>query len=179
MSFKLTRGRKEAFLTALRTTGSLRAAARLASPGSRSSEGPHSTFRMAMQRDPEFAAAAQAALDDAIGHLEAEAMRRAVNGYQRPIYQKGELVGHETVYSDNMLLTLLRARVPDVYSERRSVHVSGGVDHAHCVLTINADDLLLLTEADRAMLVGVLEKLAVAKGEGSGSETVLIGHGDD
>lgn len=37
---------------------SVRAAARRASPGSKSREGPHSTFSMALQRDPAFAAAA-------------------------------------------------------------------------------------------------------------------------
>lgn len=167
MPIKLTRGHKEAFLAALRTTGSLRAAARLASPGSRSAEGPHSTFRMALQRDPEFAAAASEALDDALGSLEAEAMRRAVEGYKRPVYQKGQLVGYETVYSDNMLLTLLRARAPESYSERRDVHVSGNVTHAHGVLTLDATDLLLLGDGDRATLMGILGKLADAKEEPS------------
>jgi hypothetical protein len=172
MPMKLTKGRKEAFLAALRTTGSIRAAARRATPGNKSIDGPHSTFRMALQRDPDFAAAAQEAMDDALGGLEAEAMRRAVEGYKRPIYQKGELVGYETVYSDNMLLTLLRARAPESYSDRRDVHVTGSVSHVHGVLTIDAADLLLLDERDRAILVQVLEKLSEAKGE-SPSHTLI------
>ena len=166
MPMKLTNGRKQAFLAALRATGSIRAAARRASPGSKSKEGPHSTFRMALQRDAAFATAAQEAMDDALGSLEAEAMRRAVEGYQRPIYQRGQLVGHETVYSDNMLLTLLRARAPDAYSDRRDVHVTGSISHVHGVLTIDAADLLLLDAADRDVLVGILDRLATAKGEG-------------
>ena len=165
MPMKLTNGRKQAFLAALRATGSIRAAARRASPGSRSTEGPHSTFRMALQRDPEFAAAAQEAMNDALGSLEAEAMRRAVEGYQRPVYQRGELVGYETVYSDNMLLTLLRARAPEAYSDRRDLHVTGSVSHVHGVLTIDAADLLLLEDGDRDTLVRVLDRLALAKGE--------------
>ena len=53
--------------------------------------------------DTKFAvAAARGAMDDALGSLEAEAMRRAVQeGYQRP---------GARLYSDNMLLALLRAR---------------------------------------------------------------------
>ena len=178
MSIKLTKGRKEAYLAALRATGSMRAAARLASPGC-SGEGPHSTFRMAMQREPAFAAAVHDAMDDALGRLEAEAMRRAVDGYQRPIYQRGELVGHETVYSDHMLLTLLRARAPEVYSERRDVHVSGHVEHGHNVLTIDAADLLLLNQRDKETLITVLQRLAEAKGERQSREKMLLEHADD
>jgi hypothetical protein len=165
MTLKLTEGRKRAFIAALRRTGSIRAAARLATPGSATTHGPHTTFRDAIRRDPAFGAAVQDALDDALGSLEAEAMRRAVEGYQRPVYQKGELVGHETVYSDNMLLTLLRARAPETFSERRDVHVSGAVSHMHGVVTIAASDLLLLDDHDRDTLMGVFNRLASAKGE--------------
>ena len=164
---KLTEGRKRAFLAALRQTGSLRAAARRATPGNSTAHGPHTTFRDAIRRDPEFAAAVQEALDDALGSLEAEAMRRAVEGYQRPVYQKGQLVGHETVYSDNMLLTLLRARAPETFSERRDVHVSGAVSHLHGALTIAASDLRLLDEHDRDRLLEVFGRLASAKDEAS------------
>ena len=179
MTSKLTSGRKSAFLEALRNTGSIRAAARLASPGRMNGEGPHSTFRMAMKRDPLFAAAAQEAQDDALGSLEAEAMRRARDGYQRPVYQKGELVGYDTVYSDQMLLTLLRARAPETYSERRDVNVTGNIAHAHNILSITAADLVLLSDSDRASLVGVVERLSIAKGEPSDGEPTTIEHGHD
>ena len=65
-----------------------------------------------------------------------------------------------------MLLTLLRARAPDAYSDRRDVHVTGSISHVHGVLTIDAADLLLLDAADRDVLVGILDRLATAKGEG-------------
>jgi hypothetical protein len=66
---------------------------------------------------------AQQVLTDA---LEEEAVRRGLDGYQRPIYQRGELVGHETVYSDQLLNLQLRARRPEKYRER--VDVSGSVE---------------------------------------------------
>jgi hypothetical protein len=66
---------------------------------------------------------AQQVLTDA---LEEESIRRGLEGYQRPIYQRGELVGHETVYSDQLLNLQLRARRPDKYRER--VDVSGAIE---------------------------------------------------
>lgn len=175
---KLTARRKAAFLAALRKTGSVRAASRLATPGNKTVHGPHTTFRDAMRRDPEFSAAVQEALDEALGALEAEAMRRAVEGYKRPIYQKGQLVGYETVYSDNMLLTLLRARAPETYSDRRDVRVTGAVTHLHGTISISAEDLLLLEDGDRDLLLEVLGRIADAKGEPQ-SPPMLLGVADD
>jgi len=43
---------------------------------------------------------AQQVLTDA---LEEESIRSGLEGYQRPIYQRGELVGYETVYGDQLL----------------------------------------------------------------------------
>jgi len=40
---------------------------------------------------------AQLVLTDA---LEEESIRRGLEGFQRPIYHRAELVGYETVYSD-------------------------------------------------------------------------------
>ena len=58
--------------------------------------------------------------------LEAEAVRRAYTGYDRPIYQRGELVGYERVYSDMLLKMLLSAAKPDKY--RENVNISGTVE---------------------------------------------------
>jgi hypothetical protein len=51
--------------------------------------------------------------------LQDEAIRRGLEGYQRPIYQRGELVCYEPVYSDQLLNLQLRAR-------RREVPRAGG-----------------------------------------------------
>jgi hypothetical protein len=51
------------------------------------------------------------------GGLESEAIRRAVRGVEKDIYYKGEVVGHEQVYSDGLLGKLLEARVPE-YSKK-------------------------------------------------------------
>ena len=44
--------------------------------------------------------------------LENAAYQRAVHGVEKGIYYKGELVGTETVYSDGLLQSMLKARVP-------------------------------------------------------------------
>jgi hypothetical protein len=70
------------------------------------------------------------AWDDAVEvgtqRLEDEAIRRATEGWEEPVYQRGELVGHVRRYSDALLMFLLRGRRPEVYGERRQrVEVTG------------------------------------------------------
>jgi hypothetical protein len=58
--------------------------------------------------------------------LEHEALRRAYEGYDRPVFQRGVQVGVERVYSDVLLKMMLSAMKPDKY--RENVHVSGTVE---------------------------------------------------
>lgn len=69
-------------------------------------------------RDEEFREAWDLALDEGTDALEAEARRRAVEGVDRPIYQRGELVGYERQYSDQLLIRLLEAHKPEKYRHR-------------------------------------------------------------
>ena len=70
------------------------------------------------KQSPEFAEAWQEALTEAIESvLEPEALRRAVEGVQKPVYQQGELVGHVREYSDTLLIFLLKAARPDKYRD--------------------------------------------------------------
>lgn len=86
-----------------------------------------STVYELRKSDPEFAAAWDDSLERSADVLEAEARRRAVEGVVKPIYQGGELVGTERVYSDTLLVVLLRGRRPEIYSERHKLdaNVSG------------------------------------------------------
>jgi hypothetical protein len=59
--------------------------------------------------------------------LEAEAVRRARQGTERPVYQQGQLVGYETVYSDALLWNLLRSARPEKYRDRLDLNVSSVV----------------------------------------------------
>jgi hypothetical protein len=50
------------------------------------------------REDPEFAAAWNDIWESTVDELETSLMRRAIHGYERPIYQQGKLVGAETVH---------------------------------------------------------------------------------
>ena len=75
-------------------------------------------------RDPVFAAAWRKAFAEGTAALEDEALRRAVEGTEQPIYYAGQLVGSTRVYSDRLLMFLLKARRPEKYRERRGTHSS-------------------------------------------------------
>ena len=59
--------------------------------------------------------------------LEDEALRRARDGTDKPIYQGGKKVGSVREYSDTLLIFLLKARNPAKYRERIDAHVTGDV----------------------------------------------------
>lgn len=71
-----------------------------------------------MDRDPAYVAAFRDAEDAAVDAMEAEAWRRAVQGVNRPVYQGGKYVGDVTEYSDQVLITMLKAHRPEKYRER-------------------------------------------------------------
>ena len=71
--------------------------------------------------DPVFREREDEARDQLADSLESEAVRRAVKGVKKPIYQQGILAGYETVYSDALLALLLKAAKPDKYRERSEV----------------------------------------------------------
>ena len=58
--------------------------------------------------------------------LEREAVRRAYDGWDEPVFQKGEQVGVVRKYSDPLLMFLLRGRRPDVYRDRTELTGPGG-----------------------------------------------------
>ena len=77
------------------------------------------------EEDPEFAADWQKALDVAADLLEDEAVRRARDGVNKPVFQGGQLVGHVQEYSDTLMIFLLKGAKPKKYVERLQQEVSG------------------------------------------------------
>lgn len=57
--------------------------------------------------------------------LEGEAVRRAYHGTDKPVYQRGVMVGTIREYSDTLLTTLLKARRPDRYRDRHGDDARG------------------------------------------------------
>lgn len=83
--------------------------------------------------DPAFALDWQRAQEQAADVLEEEARRRAIEGWDEPVY--GSLggksgsgqVGTVRKYSDTLLIFLMKGANPDKYRERQTVETSGEV----------------------------------------------------
>lgn len=74
--------------------------------------------------DPEFAAAWDEAVQVATDALEREAWRRAVEGWEEPVFYQGSEVGAVRKYSDKMLELLLRAHRPERYRDETAINVN-------------------------------------------------------
>lgn len=86
------------------------------------------TIRVYRRDVPEFAEMYDLALQDYRESLEREVHRRAVEGWDEPVYQKGEMVGTIRRHSDRMLELLIKKNIPE-YRDKVSVdaNVKGGV----------------------------------------------------
>lgn len=89
--------------------------------------------------DKEFSEAWDDAIEAGTQEMEAEAIRRAVKGTQKPVFHQGQVCGHVNEYSDTLLIFMLKARRPKVYRERVSTEVTGpdGQPLTHVVPVIN------------------------------------------
>jgi len=102
VSERFTAQRRQLFLATLAQQGNVQKAAKAIKISSRTCY----NYRKA---DPLFAQAWDDAIRSAMDTvLEPEAMRRAVDGVLKPVYQGGELVGHIREYSDTLLIFLLK-----------------------------------------------------------------------
>ena len=73
--------------------------------------------------DADFAADWDEAIEHGVDLIEEEAIRRAVDGVMRPMYQGGELVGFVREYSDLLLKFLLEGKRSSVY-RRGSINLA-------------------------------------------------------
>lgn len=109
-----TRGKgvwDKAFLTALAHNGVVTYACEAAGIGRRTAYDRRET-------DTEFAAAWEDAVEEARDRIEAEAIRRAVDGYDAPVWYQGELVGTNREYSDSLMQLVLKGNKPDKYGDK-------------------------------------------------------------
>lgn len=99
---KFTHRVRGTFLETLSQTANVREAAEAAGLSRR-------TAYDHWEADPAFAAARDEVIGDAVDRLEREAFRRAVEGWDEPVYYQGQQVGSVRKYSDRMLELLLKA----------------------------------------------------------------------
>ena len=74
--------------------------------------------------DIEFSNAYTEAELSSTERMEREAIRRASEGWEHPVFQGGKLVGTECRYSDNLLMFVLKMRKPE-YRDKFDVNVTG------------------------------------------------------
>ena len=83
------------------------------------------------KRDPAFAKAWAEAISRAGDRFEDEAVRRGVEGVDKDVYYKGEVVGQERVYSDGLLGKLMEGAKPEKYNPKKenntNIHVQVGL----------------------------------------------------
>lgn len=108
---KLSLRKQSKFLDLLAQTGKVAASARAVGFAS-------TAYLHKLRRDDEdFAEAWGQAVEAAGDILEEEAIRRANEGIIEEIYYKGEVVGQKFMYSDQLLMFLLRGNNPGKYNQ--------------------------------------------------------------
>ena len=108
---------RDAFIERLKATGNVTLAA----------TGAGVTRQNAYQtrnRNKTFRRLWNEALEEAVDRLNGEARRRAM-GIKRDIYYAGKVVGTKNVYSDSLLMFLLKAHRPQLYRDNVKVEHSG------------------------------------------------------
>ena len=141
---RLTRKGMTVFLDALAETGMVRAAAARAGI-------PRGALYRRRSADAAFAAAWADALDASLDGLRDEAVRRAFEGEEQPVWYRGAVVGSVRQYSDALLIYLLltggdarRAPPPPVIDA--PPHRAGLPELARFLQDASADDLCDLME---------------------------------
>jgi hypothetical protein len=99
-------------------------------------------------RRPAFAAAWDEAVVTALDSAEAELYRRGVEGWTRPVYYAGKVVGDERAYSDQCLIRFLAAKRPEEYG--RHVGLGPSSQTGQRVVVKTAADALAELRAYRA-----------------------------
>lgn len=89
-------------------------------------------IRMAQVRkeydaDPVFRELYDDAREVAIDELETEARRRALEGEEELVYYQGSPVGSRTVYSDALMVQLLKGHRRQVFGDKREITGSGAI----------------------------------------------------
>jgi len=96
------------------------------------------------EKDADFAAAWEKALQIGISALEDEAHRRAFDGVDEPVFYQGEVCGAVKKYSDTLAIFLLKAHNPDKYRDNARLELSGRVEMSEAIVTarmrMNRDD---------------------------------------
>jgi hypothetical protein len=170
-SMPITPERARVFVETLRQTGSYHAAAAAASPhlvkrGSRNFG--VGSFREYARRNPEFAADVEAAMGEVRGRMESLVLERAMTPDEKPIFNQktGQLLGvqKDTRNANQMLALWLASHDPATWATKQHIKTDVTVTNngelaAGANYVIRPNDILLLSDAERASLIDLLSKI--------------------
>lgn len=159
----ITPERQALFLEVLAKTGSVNAACRATATEDHGPRAGKSSWHDHRRRNPKFAEAWDNALIDALGTVEDEIMRRAMNPAKTPVTnRKGDVIGEreDRLSSDRLLLRMASRLDPEAWAERRrqDSHVTGEIRH-QAQLALAPADILVLPEAKQRVLIALLEEI--------------------
>lgn len=81
-----------------------------------------------LKSDQDYAAAFAEAHTTAVESMEREARRRAMEGWEEPVFYKGDECGYVRKFSDTLLIFMLKGANPETYRERFEQHFTGKVE---------------------------------------------------
>jgi hypothetical protein len=145
--------KQRAFIEAFRLTASVT----LAAKASKIRRQRHYSW---LEEDPHYSALFNRARLEAGEALQDEAVRRAHEGVLEPVYYKGKPCGVHRVYSDGLLMFLLRGLRPDVYRERSNVAVEVSATTVGGPIVLEDAKLKALSDDELESLVVLAQKIA-------------------
>lgn len=75
--------------------------------------------------DAEFSEAWDDVVESTTEQLEGEAYRRAYEGWEEPVYQKGEQVGTVRRFDSTLAMFILKGRKPETYRDNAKIELGG------------------------------------------------------
>ncbi len=100
-----------------------------------------------IEHDPTYRPRFERAVKRGVSVLADEAIRRGHQGVRRPIFYKGKICGYVNEYSDGLLLRMMEAREPELYSQRTKQDLTGTVE-------ITGPTKVIVEYIDKALLDG-------------------------
>jgi len=159
----MIKAKKAAFLAAYRENGNIRLACEAGQIG-------RSSHYRWMERYPDYVKEFEQAKADAVDVLEAEARRRAVDGWKEPVgWYRGQAGGTVRRYSDTLLIFLLKGAAPQKYRER--MEVSGALKGLD--FSVMTDEQLSRIKAGEHPYVVLAQTRAVLGGPSAGHREIL------
>lgn len=108
------------------------------------------TLLVWQEHDETFSMRTRMAMKEADDNIRSEIRRRAVEGVIKPIYYKGKMVDSIREYSDALLHTLAKSRMPE-FREKSEVSVSGSLTVIDVVQRAAEAGALLPTSAEETI----------------------------